>query len=148
MKRAYFLLWLTGTLLLAGGCLLPWEIAGELDTAATRGIQLFPEIEDNGGATVLGLGVAIGLLSFKPKKLVDHSEIWRLVLSIILVLLCSLYFLRGILHQIAIGNVMTARVLGIGLVLILLGSILLLVFSSFDMPKRTQKQGRRSSKSI
>ena len=147
MKRAYFLLWLTGTLLLAVGCLLPWEIQGELNAAVTSGIQLVPRIEDNGGATILGLTVAIGLLSFKPKKLVDHAEIWRLVLSAILVLLSSLYFLRGILHQISTGIVMAAHAFGMGLALIFLGSILLLVFSSLDMPKRTQKQGRRSRKS-
>lgn len=146
MKKTWFLLWLFGTVLLAGGCLLPWERQIDPIYSITFGVQLFPALQDNGGAIMLGLAAAIGLLSFKPKKLVDRAEIWRLILSAILLFLSVLYFLRGVLHQIATGNVVSAHVLGIGLVMVFLGSILLLVFSILDMPKKSTKQGRRPQK--
>jgi hypothetical protein len=111
------------------GIFLPWEIQGDPNLLFTYGIQLFPRVADHGGIELLLLIVYLvygTLMSPPPPQKAGLGYL----LSAVLLVLSALYFAgRWFLHNITYTGVSGAPVLGIGLILILVGSVMLVTIA-------------------
>ena len=111
------------------GCFLPWQLEGDVVNLITCGIQIYPSINDNGGIFILLLNIFILILLMKTPKIIKEPQKWINIFSITLVFLSFYHFGRFLLYlsdphfepsELGIPS------LGIGLILIIIGSILLL----------------------
>jgi hypothetical protein len=122
------LFWI-GVIFCLVGIFLPWEIQGDPILLYTYGIQLFPRMADHGGFEFLLLTVYLvygTLMSPPPPQKAGLGYL----MSAVLLVLSALYFSgRWFLHNILYTGVTGAPVLGIGLILILVGSVMLVTIA-------------------
>ena len=116
-----------GAILAVAGSFLPWEQEGDFISIWTYGIQLSPNIKDNGGVFIVILTILVVILNFRPPDFVNRPLIWCFALSLILLLISAYHFYYLILSRENAGNVVGAPVIQIGFVLVLIGSTLIFV---------------------
>jgi hypothetical protein len=117
----------------AGCCLagifLPWEVQGAPINLTVHGIQLSPRLDDHGGFELLmltGYHIFATLQSPQPPEKAGLGYL----MSAALLVLSALYFTgRWFLHHILFTGTIGAPSLGIGLILILTGSVILLAIA-------------------
>jgi hypothetical protein len=118
-----------GVVFCLAGVFLPWEIRGDPILLYTYGIQLYPRLADNGGFEFLLLTVFLifgTLLSPPPPQKAGLGYL----MSAVLLVLSAIYFAgRWFLHNILYTGATGAPVLGIGLLLLLVGSVLLVTIA-------------------
>jgi hypothetical protein len=111
------------------GIFLPWEIQGDPILFYTYGIQLYPRLADHGGFEFLLFTVFLiygTLLSPPPPQKAGLGYL----MSAVLLVLSALYFTgRWFLHNILYTGATGAPVIGIGLVLVLVGSVMLVTIA-------------------
>ena len=122
-------LFLIGIVFCLVGIFLPWEIRGDPILFYTYGIQLSPRLSDNGGFEFLLLTVFLifgTLMSPPPPQKAGLGYL----MSAVLLILSALYFTgRWFLHNITYTGATGAPVIGIGLVLVLIGSVMLVTIA-------------------
>jgi hypothetical protein len=127
-KLLNILFWI-GAILCLVGIFLPWEIQGDPILLFTYGIQLFPRMADHGGFEFLLLTVYLiygTLLSPPPPQKAGLGYL----MSAVLLVLSALYFTgRWFLHNITYTGATGAPVIGVGLVLVLVGSVMLVTIA-------------------
>ena len=118
-----------GAVLCLVGIFLPWEVQGEPVNLTVRGIQLIPRLDDHGGFELLmltGFHILATLRSPQPPEKAGLGYL----LSAVLLVLSALYFTgRWFLHNIGYSGTLAVPTLGIGLVMILAGSVLLVTIA-------------------
>ncbi|GEM_PF-5549629 len=127
-KLQQVLFWI-GVAFCLAGIFLPWEIRGDPALFYTYGIQLHPRLADNGGLEFLLLTVFLvyGTLMAPPPP---QKAGLGYLLSAVLLVLSALYFAgRWFLHNILFTGASGAPALGIGLLLILVGSVILVTIA-------------------
>jgi hypothetical protein len=115
----------TGAVLCLVGIFLPWEVQGDPVNLTVYGIQIIPRLDDHGGFELLmltGFHILATLRSPQPPEKAGLG----FLLSAVLLVLSTLYFTgRWFLHNLEYTGTLAAPSLGIGLVLVLAGSVLL-----------------------
>ncbi len=123
-KLATAIFW-TGAVLCLVGIFLPWEVQGDPVNLSVHGIQLSPRLADHGGFELLmltGFHILATLRLLQPPEKAGLGYLF----SAVLLVLSALYFTgRWFLHNIGYTGSLAVPTLGIGLVMILAGSVLL-----------------------
>ena len=122
------------------GAFLPWSYSGDSIRLSEAGIRVFPavlyseharwlvpEVEDHGGVFILILSVALAIAFVVLPKAAERLRPWTVAGAAVLLLL-SLLHMMNLIINIAKWRATTARpTVGIGLLLVILGSALALV---------------------
>ena len=128
MKLQQGLFWI-GAIFCLVGIFLPWEIEGDWALHYTYGIQLYPRLADYGGFEFLLLIVYFIYGSIMSPPPPEKAGLGYLMSAVLLVL-SALYFTgRWFLHNILYTGSTGAPVIGVGLVLVLVGSIILVTIA-------------------
>jgi hypothetical protein len=111
------------------GIFLPWEVQGEPINLTIHGIQLIPRLVDHGGLELLMLTGFHILATIRSPQPPEKAGLGYL-LSAVLLVLSALYFTgRWYLHNLGYTGTLAYPTLGVGLVLVLVGSVLLVAIA-------------------
>ncbi len=122
------------------GSFLPWSFAGDWARWPEAGVRilpmylyseharwLVPQVDDHGGLLVLVVSFALGTLLVVRRDRADQSRLWAVAGSSALLLLSLFHVAELIVSSVKWGNSPGAPSVGIGLMLITLGSVLAVV---------------------
>jgi hypothetical protein len=127
-KLMQILFWSAVALCLAG-IFLPWEIYGTTVPVIVYGIQISPRLADHGGLELL-IMLGYHIFTTLQSPLPPEKAGLGYLMSAVLLILSALYFTgRWFLHSILAHGPAGSPTLGIGLALVLAGSILLVALA-------------------
>lgn len=127
-KLEQILFWI-GTTLCLVGIFLPWEVQGDPINQSTYGVRLFPILEDHGGFELILFIIYHIIGTFKSPQPPEKAGLGYL-LSAVLLVISALYFTgRWFLHNITFTGVAGAPAIGMGLVMVLVGSVILVTIA-------------------
>ena len=137
MKRN--LKYLFGAILTIIGSFLPWYHEGYLIPYWSPGIRIsltYPLIDDNGGLLIILLSLAILALLFRKPIRMKNVIQWMIGLSLALVFL-SIYFVADfVIYRNEYGDVIGRPEISVGFIMVIIGVLMLMVFSIADYRKR------------
>lgn len=115
-----------GTALCLTGIFLPWEIEGGPTRLITYGIQIFPRLDENGGLLLLIMVIVHIVNSLLAPPPPEKAGLGYLLSAALLVVSALFYTGRWFLHHLLYSGALSAPVMGIGLAMVLAGSVILL----------------------
>jgi hypothetical protein len=127
MENLLNITFIIGAIFAVLGSFLPWKQEGDFLSFWTYGIQINPNIKDNGGLVIVMLIVVLVALNFRSPNIITRPINWCIPISFIIFAISIYHLINLYISRRIIGNIIGAPVIQIGLIMVLIGSTLIII---------------------